>query len=295
VSDFEFDFGGVERGALLAEAREMIGGLESTLGDAPAPSNGAAVRLLEQLNGDVAEFSAYPEVVRLEKKHFKAHGLAVPTQFDTLTKQVRFYWLRFPITLSAPQGLPFRKLECAIEFNPEESAGHLRPVAQTILPDEKFKSQLELSGQVDVSIGPKLEFEAGLPPVPIPLPIGSGSAAGAIDAKLAAKMGVVAGPFTYRLRKALVTHTGTGSQKVVWRLVEADFAQDDSAFIVVMKVPRQVDEIKIAGAMQAYHEFSLADAGLVGTISYFTERLRNFFRKGAPVTDTSVWDVSPSL
>jgi hypothetical protein len=149
---------------------------------------------------------------------------------------------------------------------------------------------------VDLHIGENFEFEAGLPTVTAPTPVGQASLGASVEAKAAAKMGVVAGPFTYRFRKAKLTHSPAGTEKVLWRLDGEELvSQDDPIFIVVMQLPREVDKVRIAAALQAYHGFSLAEAGLGQAIQYFTSRLASFFRAGAPVLDQRMWDVTPSL
>ena len=298
MSEFEFDFRGARRDELLSEADKSVRALASDLGETTGeePDTGVTGRLLEMLNGDVAQFSAYPEIVKLEKSHFETRGLRVPAQFDELTKRYSFYWLRFPITLAAPPQLPYRKLECAIELNPDEARPHLRPRAHSILPDRKFQDAMKIETGLEIHIGENFEFEAGLPKVTAPTPVGQASVAASVDAKAAAKMGVVAGPFEYRFRKAKLTHSPAGTEKVLWRLDGEELvSQDDPIFIIVMQLPREVDKVSIAAALQAYHGFSLAEAGLGQAIQYFTSRLATFFRAGAPVFDERMWDVTPSL
>jgi hypothetical protein len=299
VSEFEFEFGDAARDELLNEAADMVRGLHGDLGGgagAVDPDAAVTQRLLELLNGDVAEFSAYPDVVQLERSHFSDRGLAVPAQFDALTQKHRFYWVRLPVTLAAPPEEPFRKLECAIELNPDEEQPHLRPRAHSILPDRRFDTKVAVDGGVDIHIGENLEFEAGLPRLSVPTPVGSASVAASVDAKVAAQAGVVVGPFKYRVRKARVTHSPAGTERVTWRLDGAEFvSEDDPTFIIVMQVPNGVENVQIAAALQAYHGFSLAEAGLAKTIHIFTSRLANFFRAGAPCFDKRLWDVSPSL
>jgi hypothetical protein len=73
------------------------------------------------------------------------------------------------------------------------------------------------------------------------------------------------------------------------------FQEDDRTFIVVLQVPKSVNEVKIAAALQAYHKPNVAAMGLGESIRYFGSRLATFFRKGAPATDTKLWDITPSL
>ena len=109
-------------------------------------------------------------------------------------------------------------------------------------------------------------------------------------------MGLILGPSTYSLKKAQLDHSPTGSEKVFWRLSEADFIQkDDPSFIAILQMPKTVDRLEISAALQAYHSFSLTAASLAEAIQYFRQQLASFFRKGAPLRDTKVWDVTSSL
>ena len=273
---FDFDFAQQDRAALLNEASRSIRDLHGELGDAGEPSAGAAetaaTRLLQQLNQEIARFGDHPDVLQLTEKDFTAHGLQVPVQFTELEHDYAFYWTRVPLVLKALEAQPFVRLKCGLEFNPGEDA-HLRPKARMILPDKKFKTLLEVNDSVEFRIGENFEFQPSLPK----LPVGTAS----IDAKAAAKLGFVAGPFTYRLRRVQVDHSPTGSATVFWSLDGSEFFQEnDPEMIVVLQVPREVKQVKIAAAMQAYHSFRALSATLGEVVAYLKRRLKNFVEAG---------------
>lgn len=297
---FDFTFDGEEREAILAEAKKTVGALRSELSDtvpgAPDAAEEAALRLLEEIDQAVARFSAYPDVIALEEKHFTAHGLTVPPRFRDLRRQARFYWLRFPVVLKPAAGTAFSKLQCAVEFNPGVLEGHLRPRAALILPDRKFQQALQFGGGLDVRIGESFEFEVDTGK----LEAGGGGASatgqGKADVKLAGQLGLVAGPFTYTLKKAVIDHTAPGAEKVFWTLTGTEFIQgDDPTFVVVLQVPDGVEEVKIAAALQAYHGFDLGGGTLGEALRYLRQRVAAFFRAGAPTRDPKVWDITPNL
>lgn len=287
---FDFNFEQRDRTALLHEANQVIRGLTQELGpgNRSAPvEEAAATRLLKQLDQEVAHFGEHPDVLQLTAKDFTEHGLGVPVQFTDLQHDYSFYWMRIPLVLKALDGQPFVRLKCALEFNPGGDA-HLRPRARMILPDRKFKTLLEVNDSVELRIGENFEFEPNLPK----LPIGTAS----VNAKAAAQLGLVAGPFNYRLRRAQVDHSPAGSATVFWSLEGSEFFQEnDQDLIVVLQIPREVKQVKIAAAMQAYHSFRLLSASIGELFSYLSRRLTNFFQAGAPVEHTTVWDISPNL
>jgi hypothetical protein len=276
-----------------------VRGLRFELGEGSQTSSAAieaTARLLTQLNQEVAEFSAFPDIVELEERHFTEHGLTVPIQFKDLSKQYKFYWIYFPITLFAAPNMPFHKLECAVEFNPGTTDAHLRPRAHLILPDRKFQQLLELKDSIELQIDEDFEFSADTGALDVQVGQVKAKAKAGVEAKAAGKFGLMVGPFTYCLKKALIEHSPIGAEKVFWRLSDTTlFHEDEPTLIVVLQVPRTVKRIEVAAAMQAYHQFNLAAAGLAEALSYFRKRLATFFRKGAPIADRKVWDITSSL
>lgn len=310
---FEYEFGDADRAALLGEARRTIGALRSELGDAgvapragvpPAPrapgapdaGEQAALDLLDSFDRAVAEFGGYPDVVRLEERHFTEHGLTVPARFRELRRTHRFYWLRFPTVLRPRPGTVYDRLQCGVHFNPDVREGHLLPRAAMILPDRRFQEILAADLGGEVRIGESFEFEASTGRLERQAGPASAAGAASVDAKAAAGLGLVAGPFRYSVKRALVDHTAPGAAKVLWTLAGTEFLQtDDLAPIVVLQVPDGVDRVTVAGALRAYHRFDpAADVGQA--FRYFTERLRAFLRAGAPTAAPPVvWDITPSL
>jgi hypothetical protein len=298
-SAFDFDFGGDSRLAFLEEAQKNLIGLGAELSEGGRENTGgedaaskAASDLLVQLGQELAEFTAYPEVLPLEKKHFTEHGLAVPPRFSDLTQNFRFYWIRIPLTLWPQEGLPFTKLECALAFNPGTTQGHLRPVSQMILPDKQFAQQLALTGSLNLTIGQTFEFEAATGKADLQTgPQGSKLKAGAeVKVSEAGNLGLIVGPFMYRLKKALIDHSPPGTEKVFWRLSDARFLREDTPdFIVVLRVPHAVNKVEVTAGLQAYHQENL----LARFLSYLSLRAAAFFRKGAPTSDSKTWLIPP--
>ena len=109
-SNFDYDFNGMNRTQLLAEAADTVKALFSELSGETQTSDStvkAAAQLLSELNKEVVKFSAYPDVLELNEKCFTATGLPIPPHFKALSKQSKFYWLRFPVTLFPLENMPF--------------------------------------------------------------------------------------------------------------------------------------------------------------------------------------------
>jgi hypothetical protein len=297
--NFASQFSPADRADLLAEAKDTVQGLKSQLGPTVTSRDvtmDAAANLLEQLNREVAQFGAYPDVLPLEEKNFTDHGWPVPPRFQDLRKQHKFYWLHFPLTIATLRNMPFVRLECAVEFNPGVADGSLRPRAYMIFPDRKFQQLLQVTDNLQLGINENFELEAETGKVEAG--VGSAKAKGEAGVGGQAKGGLdlAVGPFTYTWKKAKVEHSPAGTEKVFWRLDGAEFFQEDAPnFIVVLQVPNAVNQVQIAAALQAYHQPNIGAMGPGEFLNYFTQRLRNFFKQGAPVPDKQVWDISSRL
>jgi hypothetical protein len=297
-NNFDFDFSDMDREQLLVEATHSIKALGSELsGETPGLDSAMedATRLLAELNQEIAKFSSFPDVIELNEECFTETGLPVPSHFKILSEHSKFYWLRFPITLYPLEKMPFTKLECAVEFNPGVSEGHLRPRAHMIFPDKRFKKLFEVTNSVEFGIGANFELEVSSGKMIVQTGLAQAQAEAGAEAKVGGKVDFILGPLTYAIKKAQLDHSPIGSEKVFWRLSDADFIREDGPnFVVVLQVPREVHQVKVAAALQAYHSFSFPSS-LVEAIRYFRERLAVFFRKGAPIKDTQIWDVTPRL
>jgi hypothetical protein len=350
LTDFDFDFEGQDRRAFLHKAQEAAAAADLELAGEPGGGEGAispTLRLLHELDQEIAQFGSDPEVLELKREHFTLHGLTVPTQFEYLSRTHRFFWVRYPITLKPADDKPFVKLKCAVEFN-ADVAGSGRPVARMILPDRKIVDLAKGHMSLDIQIGEDFEFHgvaapltglirevppSGSPvvkPAGKPAPVTSGSlapsgpaspadpassgspapgstASGAlggssasgqakVDVKAAAKAGIVAGPFQYRVTKAQVTHSPAMTEKVFWTLADAhSLEEEDPSLVTILQIPNGVSQVTISAALQAYHGFNFLAADVSRVLPLLTERFREFFRTGAPASDQHVWDISPQV
>lgn len=298
--EFGFDFGGTFRADILAEATQAISGWEREL----APGNvekapekvEAAKRLLNQLSSPIAELGADPDILPVEENDFSEHGLSVPTRFKDLAAKHRFYWLRIPVTLMPGENMPFVKLECAVEFNPDEALAPNRPRALSIFPDKKFQTLLATNTSLELGLGENLDLRATAKLPKIETGVGSMNIVGGATGKLQTKLNVKVGPFEHVWKKALIDHSTPGTEKVFWRIEDTEFfAGDPAGFVVVLQVPRSTTELHVAAALQAYPKFSLATADLGDFLVVLTKKAVQFFRGGAPVRDTHFWHLSASL
>lgn len=294
--DFSFNMEGLDRQALLREAAERLDLRRAHLGEEDSISETPEGELARALLNDVAEFADFPVVYKITDKDFLKRNLEVPVRFQQLARDYNFYWLYFPIALFPKHNWAFNRLELVVEFNPDDPAPHTRPKAYQILPEKKFQTLLEMSDHLEVSLDENFEFKAKAATPELQADLAEGKIGGGVEVKYAGGMGLVVGPFVYRLKRAKIDHTPTGMQKVFWRLDGAEFFQENNpAIVVITQIPKETKEVKVAAAMQAYRYFNYASAGLQQAVEELVKSLKRFFKDGLPIRDEKTWDITPRL
>jgi hypothetical protein len=289
---FGFEGFGQDRAALLDEAAETISALKGHLGPEAVPAKGDqyALDVLDRIRRETARFAAFPDVLPFGESGFTEHALTVPHGFSDLQERYRFFWVRFPLVLIPAEDFAFTKLECRVEFNPGVTDGRLRPKALLILPDRRFRDVAKGSARVALNVGGNVDLAATTPRLNLQYGVAKAEAGAGFDVGADAGVDVELGPFEFRMRLAEVEHNAPGAEEVFWRLTGTRFTEeDDPTFIVVLQVPKEVDTVQVAAAMQAYHsrQFGLP---ILNAIPYFGERLAAFFQAGAPLSIIKSWD-----
>ena len=294
---------------LLSQARDTVCVVDTSLG--PCESGGeagraggfesaappdlardAALRLLDQLRDNVAELAAAaPEMLPLAAEQFTACGLPPSPVIAALAHDHAFYWLRIPYTLQPRADFRFDRLEIAIELNPGDPA-HARPRILSALPSSEFATLAAATSELSIGIDEGLQFSVkaggGAP---------HGNAAGGhVAAQAGGKLGFVAGPFLYRVRKAVVERGTLPSERVFWRISETEkLSEAPPELIAVIAVPVATRQLRIAAALQAYASGAVLTMTLGNFLAYLGHKLARFFTSGAPVLSTQVWDMTPRL
>lgn len=299
--EWDFNFGGESRATLLDEATTTLKAVDLEMGDGTKgvgadPARQAAADLLGQLSRHVAEFGHNPPFLELKEKHFALYGWQVPRRFRDLSRDHRFFYLGVPVLLKQLENLPFRKLELGLEFNPGEAAGHLRPTGVMIFPNKQLKQLIHFDQGATLKIGENFDFAVATGPLDLTVADAEARLDAGIEAGAGGGFSLAIGPFSYDIRKVEVDHSPLENEKVFWSVNSGKYLQEKTpAFVVVVQVPKAADNLQIAAAMQAYHHLNLAGAGLRDILNYTREKVANFLRSGAPIQDTTVWDMTPKL
>ncbi len=287
-----------ERPRFLREVSVTARGLPDTLGGKEQTALGtgdadAAARqieeLMNELEQDTAEFSPRLEAIGLSRKDFTAHGIPVSPRVEALLDCSDFYLVHIPVTLFPKAGYAFVQLDCIVEFNSGQPAEQ-RPVTYQIFPEQEWQDVIRFGEGLAIGLNPDLEFRVDMKRVSAELPSLSGEARAAIGAKAAGDLGLVLGPFDYRIRRAKIQTAGRGNVKARWRLDSAEyFEKEEPQLAVLLQVPRGVSRVDAIGALKAARDFRLLSANLRHVIRFVQERTRNFVESGMPKSDGKAW------
>lgn len=304
--DFSFAFeDGEQPGSLILEARRSIdaayGPLSPNAPTAQSEAQKAADRLLTELQSNVAEFSnAQPHLQPLTRESFALQNAIMTPDVAQLFTTHKLYWLRVPYTLQAKSDHRFERVELVIELNPGADALE-RPRVEAALPQNEFTNLTTTVVELSLGIDESLHFSAkvGSPPLPRTpvsepgdtMPTGGGAATG----DQTGKVSFVAGPFTYRVRRALIERSPLGTEKVFWRISSEEKLEDPPELVAVIAVPVGTARLQISAALQAYSSPQVLQMTLGNFFRFLGNRLRTFFVAGAPTRDVQVWDLSKTL
>jgi hypothetical protein len=292
---FTFDMAGVDRGLLLIEAAALLDARRGVLGDKKSRGSTPEGKAVRGLNQEMVKFASEPEIYRITDNDFLKRQRGIPVRFQELANDFNFYWLRFPVYLRPKRGWPFRLLELEVVFNPGENN---RPKAYQILPDPQFETKIK--GQIEVKLVVNGDFEFSGDTGELSAAAGplSGKANVKADAAVGLGAGAVLGPLKFRVGYPSIYHTGTGIERVFWRIHGGAFFQKAPPdFVVMLQVPKETQQLAVTGQLQAYRSFNLLENSFQEAVHQLPAVFRSFIEAGVPVHDKpkAPWDLTKRL
>jgi hypothetical protein len=261
--------------------------------DAPsaAVSNPAAelLRELKEKRGETAEFAPHLSVLPLRKKDFAEQGFELPSRIKDLMRRYRFYLIRVPLTLMPRPGVVFRRVQCAIELNPDEEEVR-KPSIHALFPTNRWETVIQAHQGLKIGLDEHITFKASLGETQL----GTGPLSGVADlliaSGLSASAGLVLGEFKYSIRRPKVISAGEGNVKARWFLDSKEiFEPEDFWLGTAIQVPKDTKVVNVAGALLAYRSLQWLTADLRDLFDLLSEGASEFFNLGAPIPDTMVW------
>ncbi len=276
---------------LLDEAISTARRWETPLGKA---KKGKAEEAFEKLkNGQLQMDNPQALIQRLRAKDFEAQKLALlPDIKNSMGGKdgYAFYLLSVPVLLFPEKGAQYRLLESLFTFEAQEEQ---RPLGiHNIFPTPFWKPVLDLGGSLNLALDGGLEW---------------GAEVDLAESKIA-KLG---GQLTARVQnknqltsflKILLFEHSLGKMEIeaqysagtaMWRLdsKKAIRSQKHVRFVMLLKVPKEVEQIQLQAALQAEVDFGW----LTAEVSHVFERLPQAIRqiikreKGLPLQDFQNW------
>jgi hypothetical protein len=297
---FSYDLEGIDRRALLTQMASELHALRGDLGSGSAGTGKTPEEavVLDIATKDTVGFdkggSLYPD--KITEEDFVYKKVPVPEPFQRLSQTFSFYRLRIPFNLwSSRRDWGFYYLEMQVVMS---APGNKQPVAYQILPAKKFQDLINLKGRLEVSLGENFEFEVSPPSLAIAtgIPGVGASIKAGIDAKAESRVGLSIGPFEFRWKKSKIEHDGVGTRRVFWRIDGAEFVREqDLDLVIIIQVPKTVNELTIDAQMLAKRNFNLANSNLQRAVAQLPEVLYvRFLKDGAPIGDKHSWLLSLS-
>jgi len=282
----------VDRQKLLAEAKEIIhfSDIDLCVDVAPKGVDRQKVEilnLLEQLDKEEASFSGKLQVRRLTGKDFEERGIEPSRDLKSKMRLNNFYQVEIPITLFPLSGWAFTRLDCWVEFCPNETEAHCCPIIYDIFPDDIWSEIFKHQNRLDLKLDGNLQFRAKVD-------FNDDLLGGQAQAKVSAISKSVFGPFDYSIKRPEVQSRGKGNSFGRWRLIGQEYVEhEDLQLHVILMVPKErTQPINATGVLQASHDFQIWRADIFKDYwRFFDKKLRSFFEKeGAGISHIQEWD-----
>jgi hypothetical protein len=263
-----------------------------TLGEGPQVKT--AQDYLEDLkkeiqDGEIIRFSPNLNVVALNQELFQDLHLNLEPYLANLLKHYSFFLVHIPVILSPRRGWTFKELRCIVEFNPGQEPQN-RPVAYQIFPAEEWQRLFQCTAELNIGLDGNLQFKVDPQELPSLENLG-------LPAKVAAELKggmkgrFLVGPFNYYLMQPRITAKGRDDVKVIWNLFgERQVTQSNPRLGVVLKVPREISRVDIAGVLLVYPSFRLLGEGFWHVVKVLSAAAKNFFQQGAPIIKECPWE-----
>lgn len=296
IRNFSFDES-FNREELLAEALEIVSYSNVTLSDKSPKvineSKAQAIDFFEKLEKEQALFSPKLDVIPLTKKNFEQRNIKPSDDLQFRMKKNNLYLISIPVTLFPLAGWAFTRLECHLEFCPEENDANQRPIIHEIFPEDVWKEILTFEDSLNLGLDENLAFRAEVEKLEGKWKQLSGDAQVKISANIGGKANLVVGPFSYRIRRAEILGRGRKNVQAFWRLDGNQYVQQEDVLLgVVLSVPKsRTLPVSVLGELRAYHSSQIWSSHIFKDwFPTFSRLLKSWLKNGSPIYDRKKWE-----
>ena len=284
------------RDELLEEALEIVRCADIPMGDTKKEiieeGKAKTINQIEKLQKEQAKFSPRLDVIPLTNKNFQQRGIEPSDDLKARMKYNHLYLIQIPVTLFPLSGWAFTRLECWIEFCPDEEDANQRPIIHEIFPEDVWREILTFEDSLNLGLDENLAFRAEVEKLAGKWQKLSANTQAKIAANLGGKANLVVGPFSYRIRRAEILGRGRKNVEAFWRLDGNQHVQQEDVLLgVVLTVPKtRKQPVHAIGKLQAYHNFQISKADIFQDhLPHFSDLLKSWLGKGAPVNHEESW------
>ncbi|MGK7932708.1 MAG: hypothetical protein AB4041_14925 [Microcystaceae cyanobacterium] len=157
------------------------------------------------------------QVYLLSEADFKQLKKPLSRGIRVKIKENNFYLVNIPISFAIPLGYALHRLECTIEFCPEERNPKQRPVIYDLYPKSEIMKILDLSGSLKLGLDENLFFSSQLTNIAQESTEIVPQAEAKLITQIQSGINFLVNPINYQCYRKLIRATGKGNSKVSWQ------------------------------------------------------------------------------
>lgn len=282
---------------IMNEAIDAAQKWEGELGPSGKRRKGKAEKAFEALrDGQIKLENPAARLQRLRAKDFDAQKITLAPDIATGMRGkdgYNFYLLPAPLLLYPSRGAQYRLLEAQFSFKVGQAE---RPLAiQNSFPRPMWKPVLDFGSSLTLALDGNLEWGAEVERVDAKLAKVGGDLAGRIGNQDTLSSFIKVMPFQYTLGRMEIEAT-YGASTAAWRLDSKRLfhSQDNMEFVILLKVPKEVREIKVEAAAQAEASFNWFIAQVEHVLERLPEAIQRLAtgQKAPPLQDFQNWTLT---
>jgi hypothetical protein len=282
----------VDTNMQLDEAISIATHWEGTLGTSSKGKAQKAFEALRQGKFEIKDPHSYTRCLNINTFKELKQQLS-PSVVATLSASdgYRVYLIGVPVLLFPGRGAQYRRVGCHCTFSTADKKGH-QPAVHAVFPESRWKAVLALGGEMELAADANLDFGVEIPQLPEELqkllPKLVPELKGRVATKGHLKSFVKLLSFQFDLGRMEITAQGAGDN-AIWYLDSktAIRAQKHMQFISVVKVPHDIERIKIDVAAEAQVSYDW----LIPQIQHIWEQLKHILDrpKALALQDFKTW------
>ncbi len=230
----------------------------------------------------------------LRVKDLEAKGIQIEPY---IRKEMRdkegwdYILLNLPVLLFPGRGAEYNLVESALTITSSRTSGR-QPAIHTIFPEAKWQKVLEWGGQMELALDSGLTWGAELKRVDFDVSELSAELAGRVGNENDLSSFIRIMPFQYDLGRAVIEAQWAGDE-AMWRIDSAEAIRGNKQvqFVAIVKVPKEVDRIKVSGLAQAEVSFQWLTGQARHIVGHLSLKLQELLRKrtGIALQDQDTW------